>query len=189
MKVDSKINFCLNTILLILLLLTVFSIIGGENGGAVGQQALSSTNTSQSVDILHLVAGGLLFFISILHVFLHWKWIKTVWFHPSRNLAKRIRANRATVNWLVIPFILCGLTGLITWSVQNNVIEPVFLSTRSWSGMHRLTGTMTLLLILVHTLQHWKWIAFTTKRYLGIRTTRQQELPYVIFPGPQKEEI
>lgn len=44
MKVDSKIN------------------IVGEKGGAVEQQVLSSTNTSQSMDILHLVAGELLWF-------------------------------------------------------------------------------------------------------------------------------
>ena len=188
MKINSKTNFYLDAILLILLLLTIFTIIGGKKGSAVSQQALSPTNTSQILDILHFVFGGLLFIISILHIFFHWEWIKTICFHPSRKLAKKIRANRATVNWLAIIFILCGFTGLITWLVQENVVEPFLLSAQSWSGMHRLTGTITLLMMLVRTVQHWKWIVFTTRRYLGIRNI-QHGLSQEILPESKKEGI
>jgi hypothetical protein len=76
----------------------------------------------------------------------------------------------------VIPFVLCAITGIINTLVQNNTLEPSLLSAAAWNGLHRLTGIMTLVLLLVHAVQHRNWISGLFKRHKDTQSLRTSKI-------------
>jgi hypothetical protein len=52
--------------------------------------------------------------------------------------------------------------------------SPFLLSLRAWSGLHRLSGMMMFLIMLIHLAQHWKWIVSATRRCLEIEASKRQ---------------
>ena len=114
---------------------------------------------------------------SAVHIALHWEWIKAVVIRSPRKLANRVRAKRGVDIWLFIFAILCGVTGVMALLMQRFLPNPFLLSLRAWSGLHRLTGMMMFLFMLIHLAQHWKWIVSATHRYLEIGTSKRQQQP------------
>jgi hypothetical protein len=148
-----KINFWLDIALVALFTLTIISLFGG------GRPNELPSTTSQSLNLLHCLSGTLMVAGSVVHLILHWDWIKAVILRGPKNLAKRVRANRVIDLWLFGFFVVCGLTGVVSWA---------FPTLREWAAMHRLTGTAMLIVMGFHLVYHWKWIVVNTKRYLGL---------------------
>jgi hypothetical protein len=150
MMTRTAINLFINLILMASMLLLVVSIFGAHN--------------SNDVNLLHIIAGTLIFASSILHIILHWKWIKTVVFHSPKDLPKKVRANRTTVAWLSIPFVLCGITGIITALVQSHVLTTSWLTLDDLKWLHRLMGIAAFIPIVIHVVQNGKWYLAIFKR-------------------------
>jgi hypothetical protein len=149
----NKINFWLDIALVALFTLTVISLFGGGRSNELPSAA------TQTADLLHCLSGTLMVAGSVVHLILHWDWIKAVILRGPKNLAKRVRANRVIDLWLFGFFVVCGLTGVVSWA---------FPTLREWAAMHRLTGTAMLFVMGFHLVYHWKWIVVNTKRYLGL---------------------
>jgi hypothetical protein len=124
------------------------------------------------------VAGALMLIGSAVHIALHWEWIQAVVIRSPRKLAKRVRAKRGIDIWLFVFAILCGVTGVMALLMRGIIPNPFVLSLRAWSGLHRLTGMMMLLIMLVHLAQHWKWIVSATRRYLEIGASKRQRFDW-----------
>jgi hypothetical protein len=158
----SKLNFWLDVILFVSFLITIASLPGGGRRGAVD----TTTPIQQTRVMVHYVAGTLMLVGSALHIALHWEWIKVVILRSPRNLARRVAINRGIDIVLFLLFALCGFTGWAVWPVAEIIPGPSWLSLKDWSDMHRLTGMIMFLILVLHLVLHWKWILSTTRRYL-----------------------
>jgi hypothetical protein len=67
MKLNNNVNRLLSAVLLVLLLITLISIIGGENERDIGPQA----DSIRSLNLFHVIAGSAMFALSLLHILLH----------------------------------------------------------------------------------------------------------------------
>jgi hypothetical protein len=154
----NKINFGLDIALVALFTLTTISLFGEG-----GRNELAST-AAQPVNLLHCLSGMLMVVCSVVHLLLHWDWIRAVILRRSTNLPNRVRTNR-TIDVCLLGFlVVVGLSGLVSWA---------FPSLREWAALHRLSGTLMLVVIGVHGVYHWKWMVVNAKRYLGLRVSRR----------------
>jgi hypothetical protein len=175
----NKFNFWFDVLLFVFFLVTMVSLFGGERAYVLDQKPF----ILQTRVVVHSVAGALMLIGSAVHIALHWEWIKTVVIRSPRRLAKRVRAKRGIDIWLFVSSVLCGVTGLMALLMQcpepvegrGIIPSPFLLSLRAWSGLHRLSGMMMFLIILVHLAQHWKWIVSATRRCLEIEASRRQQ--------------
>jgi amino acid permease len=155
----NRINLVTNLVLLVSLLLILISMLGAHN--------------SDGVNLLHVVAGAIIFAVALLHTVLHWKWITATVFRSSKGLTKKARSYRATFIWLSIPFVLCGITGILTALVQSQVLTISGLSFEDITWLHRLLGMVVLVPMAVHVVQNWKWYTATFKRVVSRGTSRK----------------
>lgn len=169
----NRFNFWFDVVLFVLFLVTIVSLFGTKRTDALDQEPF----ILQTRVVVHSVAGALMLIGSAVHIALHWEWIQAVVIRSPRKLAKRVRAKRGIDIWLFVFAILCGVTGVMALLMQGIIPNPVVLSLRAWSGLHRLTGMMMFLIMLVHLTQHWKWIVSTTRHRLEIGAGRQPQQP------------
>ncbi len=118
----------------------------------------------------HNVAGTLLLIGCGVHIALHRKWIKGVVLRPPREMTGQLHAKRAVNIWLFVFYALCGITGPIAWITQELLSNPFLLSLEAWGGLHKLTGMLMFLILLVH-------LGMRVK--LGVRKRKRQteEIP------------
>ena len=177
----NKFNFWFDVVLFVFFLVTMVSLFGTKRTEALDQEPF----VLQTRIVVHSVAGALMLIGSAVHIALHWEWIKAVVIRSPRKLAKRVRAKRGIDIWLFVSSILCGVTGLMALLMQcpepvegwGIIPNPFVLSLRAWSGLHRLTGMMMFLIMLVHLAQHWKWIVSATRRRLETGASKRQQQP------------
>jgi hypothetical protein len=169
------------------------SLLGRGRADAVDQEAFML----QTRIVVHSVVGSLMLMGSAVHIALHWEWIKAVVMRSPKELAKRVRAKRGIDIWLFVFAILCGVTGWMALLMQcpepvegpvlsmvegrGIIPNPFVLSLRAWSGLHRLSGTVMFLIMVIHLAQHWKWVVSATRRYLevgiGSREPHSEKVP------------
>jgi hypothetical protein len=171
MNTKNRVNLVANLVLLASFLLVLASMFGAHN--------------SDGLNLLHVVAGAIIFAVALLHTVLHWKWITRVVFRSSRGLPKKARAHRATVIWLSIPFVLCGITGIVTALVQSQVLSVSGLSLEDVTWLHRLLGMVVLVTMVVHVVQNWRWYTAAFKRMV-IRRTGQKTSAAIELQGAIK---
>jgi hypothetical protein len=177
----NKFNFWFDVILFVFFLVTMVSLLGRGRADAVDQEAFML----QTRIVVHSVAGSLMLMGSAVHIALHWEWIKAVVMRSPKELAKRVRAKRGIDIWLFVFAILCGLTGWMALLMRcpepvegrGIISNPFLLSLRACSGLHRLTGTVMFLIMLIHLAQHWKWIVSAPRRYLKISAGSREQQP------------
>ena len=73
--------------------------------------------------------------------------------------------------------VLSTVEGPVLSMVEGRGIipSPLLLSLRAWSGLHRLSGMMMFLIMLIHLAQHWKWIVSAIRRCLEIEASKRQQ--------------
>jgi hypothetical protein len=185
----NKLNFWFDVVLFVFFLVTIVSLFGTERAEAFDQEPF----ILQTRVVVHSVAGALMLIGSAVHIALHWEWIQAVVIRSPRKLAKRVRAKRGIDIWLFVFAILCGVTGVMALLMQcpepvegpvlsivegRGIIPNTFvLSLRAWNGLHRLTGTVMFLIMLIHLAQHWKWIVSAPRRYLKISAGSREQQP------------
>jgi len=170
----NKLNFWFDVVLFVFFLVTIVSLFGTERAEALDQEPF----ILQTRVVVHSAAGALMLIGSAVHIALHWEWIQAVVIPSPRKLTKRVRAKRGIDIWLFVFAILCGVTGVMALLMQGFLPNPFVLSLRAWSGLHRLTGMMMFLIMLVHLAQHWKWIVSTTQRRLEIGASKRQRFDW-----------
>ena len=62
---------------------------------------------------------------------------------------------------LAISFLVAGITGIFKLP-QLNLIKPEFAEIMM--KLHDLSGIMMIVMVIIHFIQHWKWIVSMTKQ-------------------------
>jgi hypothetical protein len=101
----------------------------------------------------------------VLHIVWHWGWLKALRGRPLRGMPKKVRANRVINRIMWITFIFTNIFGAVGWLLNfGNDIYFVRLPDR----LHVVFGVAWTILLIVHLILHWKWIATTARRNLHV---------------------
>lgn len=111
---------------------------------------------------VHVIFGLLLSAGALIHVGLHWDWIKNA-FRRFGSLPAAVRTNFMLNLGLFLAYSAAGAVGLIArsfifWGPLRHVV----------GFFHVLLVSAALILQTVHLARHWKWVSTTANRVLGI---------------------
>jgi hypothetical protein len=101
----------------------------------------------------------------IMHVVWHWDWLKALRGRSLSGLPEKLRTNRVIDRIIWITFITTNVFGLMAWVLHfGDGIYIVSVPDR----LHVVFGVVWVILVAVHLVLHWKWIASTAQRYIRV---------------------
>jgi len=111
---------------------------------------------------IHVYLGLSLCAVALLHLGLHWKWIKNAWQRYDR-LPGTIRSNTRLNMGLFITYILCGGIGLSARAMPFPSHHHVFLGV-----IHVCLAALVIILQVIHIRRHWKWITAMARKMVTL---------------------
>ena len=103
----------------------------------------------------------------VLHIVLHWDWLKALRGRPLAGMPKTLRANRVIDRVIWFTFIATNVFGAAAWALHFDADRYVVnVSDR----LHGAFGLAWAILVAVHLALHWKWIAHTAQRYVHVNS-------------------
>jgi preprotein translocase subunit SecY len=153
---------------------------GGYQGGRNPLYGVTILFSRYTWDDLHTWGGVLMIAAVVIHLAIHWDWVKMM----ARRIvnAMRCRGSRlsrgAQINVVVdlavgVSFLLCALTGVYFMFApsggfqggQNLVWDPGFLFSRTtWDLIHTWSGVILIVAAVIHFAIHWRWVKNVTRR-------------------------
>ncbi len=121
---------------------------------------LSITTEIFKHSFIHVIFGLLLSGSALLHIYLHWSWIKNA-FERIHRLPDQARTNAWLNLALFCGYLLCGSMGLISRAML--IILPLHVLL-GW--FHAFLAILVITLQVVHIARHWKWITATSRRMI-----------------------
>jgi len=109
---------------------------------------------------IHVALGVSLCVVALLHLSLHWSWIKNTGQRYDR-LLESARSNAWLNIGLFCAYILCGSIG---WSARALLFPfhlHVFLG-----FLHACTAALVIVLQVIHISRHWKWIMAMARKMI-----------------------
>lgn len=122
---------------------------------------LSVTTEIFTHAFIHVIFGVLLSGGALLHIMLHWNWIKNA-FERYNRLPTQARTNALLNLALFCGYILCGCIGLIARAMFIILPLHVLLGV-----VHALLAFLVITLQVIHIARHWKWLTTTTRRMIA----------------------
>ena len=114
---------------------------------------------------IHVFLGIALCVGALLHLSLHWNWIKNAG-RRFDHLPEPARSNIWLDMELFCTYILCGSIGLIARATLVPFHHHIFLGI-----IHVCLVALVLVLQVIHLSRHWKWIAAMTRKTQDIPIT------------------
>jgi len=120
----------------------------------------------------HIFLGLSLCAVGLLHLGLHWKWIKNAWQRYDR-LPKSTRNNAWLNMGLFFTYILCGFIGLSARAIPFPFHRHVFLGV-----IHVCLAILILVFQAMHINRHWKWITTMARKTTDLRASVMKRKSY-----------
>lgn len=125
--------------------------------------AMDPESTGVAIHEWLSMALGAIFF---LHLLFHWRWITAVTERFFQKLLHQSRLNYALNIALFISF-----SGLLLSGIMESQSVLVFIGLRAsrnpfWEGLHSQVSDIMWVLVGLHLVLHWKWIAGTIRRFV-----------------------
>jgi hypothetical protein len=157
---------------------------GGYQGGRNPAYNVRFLFTRSTWDDLHTWGGVAMIVIALIHLVLHWRWVKSMavrsfneLFHGTKKMNRNGRIN-LLINLLIgMSFLATSLSGIyfLAFPGGHNVVSPAILLSRStWDLVHTWSGVILILAAILHFAIHWKWVSKVSGRVLlaGVRDRR-----------------
>ena len=154
---------------------------GGYQGGRNPMYGVTILFSRHTWDDLHTWGGLLMIAAAVLHLAIHWRWVKvmskrTVKALLSREtrLSKGFRLNVAINVLVAVSFLLTTVSGIYFLFApsggfqggSNTGWDPMFLFSRTtWDLIHTWAGVAFIGAAVVHFSIHWRWVKTMTKRF------------------------
>jgi hypothetical protein len=128
---------------------------------------LMATIVTVSADLfvhtfIHVALGISLCVVALLHLSLHWNWIKNTGQRYYR-LPKPARSNAWLNIGLFSAYILCGSVGLSARAMLFSFHLHVFLGV-----IHVCMAGLVIVLQVIHISRHWKWITAKARKMIAL---------------------
>ena len=171
----TKLNFWLDAVILIAFLVTSVTGVLLWLGAGRGEWITS-----------HAWSGVVLLAGLILHLVLHWDWVKCVVGRFFKRLSSPLRINLAADSLLWLLFSVVAVTGLVDWLLPSgrgwgrrrtltSAVGLFSMEWHTWRDWHTWLGLAWLVIIIVHLVLHRKWIVCMLRRYWEARARGQGE--------------
>ena len=101
----------------------------------------------------------------VVHILLHWQWVKAVTVQFFKKLWHSSRLNYVLNVLLLFALTAVSLSGLL---ISKSVLPFLGLSglgNPAWRMIHSTSADAILILVGLHVALHWKWIVTMIKRY------------------------
>ena len=191
---QTKNNWLVDSVLLVSALLASISGIyfmylpvGGYQGGRNPYYGIRILFERHTWSDIHIWTGILMIVVILIHIPLHWKWVKNMTkrtvrelFGKESNLNTRSRFN-VFINMLVgLSFAITAVTGVyllfVTGGPQSAVYDPMILFGRTtWDLIHTWSGVVLGIAALIHFAIHWNWVVKVSRKILNHNLTRNVE--------------
>lgn len=101
----------------------------------------------------------------VMHIVLHWDWLKALRGRRLSGMPEKLRANRVVDRIMWITYIATNVFGATAWALHfGDGIYVVSVPDR----LHVVFGVMWTILAATHLALHWKWITSTSQRYTAL---------------------
>jgi hypothetical protein len=155
---------------------------GGYQGGRNPMYGATILFSRHTWEDLHTWGGVLMIVAAVLHLAVHWRWVKVMSKHTVKallsketRLSKGPRFNVAINAVVAISFLLTTVSGIYFLFAPsggfqgggNTGWDPMFLFSRTtWDLIHTWAGMVFIGAAVVHFWIHWRWIKTMTRRFL-----------------------
>lgn len=163
----------------------------GYQGGRNPYYNATLIFSKQTWDLLHTWSGALLVMAALLHVIIHWAWIKGTVVRSWQVITKKRDGFglRLTYNILLdvtiaISFLICSLSGvyfMLNPSSGQTTVSYIFDKT-TWDLLHTWSGVIFTTTALLHIVLHWKWITNITAKMFGTKQQKTQTDQAILEP-------
>jgi len=148
---------------------------GGYRGGRNPMYGVTLLFDRHTWDDLHTWTGVAMIVAAVVHLAIHWQWVKTM----TRRVVNAIAAKGsglsrgAMFNVVVdavvaISFLLTAVSGLyfFIWPSEGRISSLVILfNSAAWDLIHTWAGVIMISAIVVHFWIHWRWVMNVTSRF------------------------
>lgn len=100
----------------------------------------------------------------IIHLLLHWDWIKQSFKRLSSNISAKERFNTVWNYLLYVMMLIVIASGFLVSEVLLPDLNITFQIQDFWSKIHHDSATLIMPMLGVHLALHWSWIVKLTNK-------------------------
>ncbi len=165
----------------------LFAPSGGFQGGRNPAYGLTFLFARRTWDDIHTWSSVLMIAVALLHIALHWKWIRNMSRRFLLELAGRSEPMnpRGRFNLLVnaaigITFVLSAVSGVYFLFVGGSHgglnPDPLILFPRTaWDSIHTWSSVLMIIAAIIHFAIHWRWVVNVIRRVLSFPSRPSME--------------
>lgn len=158
----------------------LFLPTGGYQGGRNPTYGIRFIFDRHTWDDLHTWGGILMIVAAVIHIIIHWSWIKSMTrrilrdiFSKETKLNNRSRTNSGINAMIAMSFFVTTLTAVYLLFIpggKQGITDPMFLFSRTtWDLIHTWSGIIMMISAVIHLAIHWKWVTkVTSKIYISL---------------------
>ena len=166
---------------------------GGYQGGRNPRYNMAIIFTREIWEEIHVWTSMIFSAVLLIHILLHAKWIKGVFFKYIQLWKKSVRTGNKLRLLNILNdgisaafFILCLFSGLVLFFIPGGrgtaTIKFLSITRDAWKGIHTWTGIGMLIGITLHLIIHWGWIKKVSKKFFGKPNTN-------LLPGRKVQQL
>lgn len=149
---------------------------GGFQGGRNPFHDLQIVFSRHTWKDLHTWSGVILISTAIIHLALHWNWVKSMTRRTWNELFNKCGCLNPKGRWnlilnysVALSFLLTAISGIYFLFVPGGrwANDPIFLFPRfTWDTIHTWAGVFFITSGMLHIVIHWKWITKVTRQMI-----------------------
>lgn len=148
---------------------------GGYQGGRNPMYGVTILFDRHTWDDLHTWFSILMIAAVIVHLAIHWNWVKGMAKRMAKSIAgKGVRMNRYGVFNVAIDaavatgFLLAAVSGVyFMFAGTGQAADPLFIFSRTtWDLIHTWSGVGMIVAAVIHFAIHWRWVTKVTAKVL-----------------------
>ena len=155
----------------------LFLPVGGYQGGRNPMYGIKIIFERATWDDIHTWGGIFMIIAAVVHISIHWSWIKGMvkrvfadLMGRSKHLNNRSRFNSGINALTGISFLFAAISGvyLLFFPTGRPAIQDpaIFFSLTTWDLIHTWSGITMIAAGIIHFAIHWKWVTKVTNRVI-----------------------
>lgn len=155
----------------------LFLPAGGYQGGRNPLYEVQILFDRHTWDDLHTWGGAAMIAAAMIHLLIHWSWVKSMLRRTWNELTGKCGCMNARGRWNLIlnvlvaaSFVLAAISGVYFMFIPGGrwAADPMIIFTRTtWDLIHTWSGVAFISLALIHFYIHWKWVTKVSRRMLA----------------------